>query len=172
MAVFQRDIWRYQLRDALIYWVYIPAAVIGSGLLLDRLTGAERLPFSGLLYAVGAVPGGLGGWLMQRATSDLDRYGNGTPNPRRPPRRLVTEGVYRLCRHPMFLGYDLAALGVVLCWRSPCMLLLSFPMLLFFEVLFLRKEEKYLARRYGDSFTEYRKKVPMLLPSFRSGEKQ
>lgn len=172
MVFFRRDIWRYQFRDALIYWFYIPAAVIGSGLLLDLLMGGVRLPSSWLLYSGAAGFVGMGGWLAQRAIIDLARFGDGTPSPHRPPKRLVKQGVYRLCRHPMFLGYDLAALGVALCWRSPCMLLFSVPLLLFFEVRFLKKEEIYLARRYGDTFSRYKEKVPMLLPTFSPGEKE
>jgi len=172
MAIFQRDIWRFQLRDALIYWLYIPAGVIGSGLLLDRFFGLPHFRRVGLFYAAAVTLIGLGSWLMHRSIRDLERYGGGTPNPRRPPKRLVTKGVYRLCRHPMFLGYDLAALGVVLLWRSPSMLLASFPLMLIFEVLFLNKEEKYLARRYGESFTAYKRKTAMLLPAFHPGDKQ
>lgn len=171
MAFFQRDIWRYQLQDALIYWLYLPAAVIGSGMLLDRLLGFERVPSFGLLDAAAVCLVGLGGWLMQRSIVDLDRYGDGTPNPRRPPKRLVVHGVYRFCRHPMFLGYDLAALGVVLFLRSPAMLVFSFPLFLFLEIRYLRKEDKYLQRRYGESFRVYREKVPMLWPSLHSGGK-
>lgn len=104
MAIFNREIWRFQLRDALIYWLYFPASVIGSGLLLDRFFGLPHFHWAELFYAAALTLIGLGGWLMHRSIRDLDRYGDGTPNPRRPPKRLVTEGIYRLCRHPMFLG--------------------------------------------------------------------
>ncbi|MDA8165532.1 MAG: methyltransferase [Desulfobacteraceae bacterium] len=71
------------------------------------------------MLTIGA--GGLAGaglLLIRRAMRDLEALGQGTPNPARPPRRLVTAGSYRWCRHPMFLGYDLAALGVVVLCRS------------------------------------------------------
>ncbi len=140
-------------------------------MLLDRFFGFERWPSSGLRDAAAICLVGLGGWLMQRSIVDLARYGDGTPNPHRPPKRLVIHGVYRLCRHPMFLGYDLAALGVVLVCRSPAMLVFSYPLFLLLEIRFLQKEERYLHRRYGESFRVYRDKVPLLLPSCNPGGK-
>jgi protein-S-isoprenylcysteine O-methyltransferase Ste14 len=170
MPIFQKDIRRCQLQDGFFYWFYIPAAVIGSGLMLDWFLGFRRFHWPGWSHFIAVSLVAVGTLLMQRSIRDLARYGKGTPNPHRPPKKLVTEGVYGLCRHPMFLGYDLAALGVVLFFRSPSMILVSFTLFLLFEIPFLKKEEKFLSRRYKSAFLAYQKKVPMLLPLFRRGE--
>jgi protein-S-isoprenylcysteine O-methyltransferase Ste14 len=158
------------VRDALLYWLAIPAAVIFSGLLLDEVFGLAALPASRWLTAVAVLLVVAGAALIRQAIRDFARYGRGTPNPRRPPVVLVNRGIYRRCRHPMFFGYDLAALGVVCLLRSPAMLCVSFPLFLFLQVGFLRKEEQYLRRRYGAAYAHYQQQVPFLVPWGRGGE--
>jgi len=155
---------RAQVRDALLYWVVIPAAVIGGGAALDRLLGLPRIPRRAAVTALSVALLIAGNLLVAWSMRDLARFGEGTPNPLAPPRRLVVEGSYALCRHPMFLGYDLVALGVVLLLGSPGMLLGAFPAMLLFEALFLRREERGLARRFPGKFEGYCRRVPFLLP--------
>jgi protein-S-isoprenylcysteine O-methyltransferase Ste14 len=167
MPVSSRQLRRSQLRDALIYWIYIPAAVILGGKTADLLLNLPSLPSFRYLSAIAAailiVSGVL---LIQRTTRDLKRYGGGTPNPQAPPERLVTEGSFSLCRHPMFLGYDLAALGTVLLLRSWGMLMIAYPVFIAFEIRFLQnREEPALARRFGAAYSDYRKRIPFLLPN-------
>jgi len=157
---------RARLRDALVYWFYIPAAVIAGGVAVDRLLGVPPVTAGIWLPATAVALLAAGGWFIARATRDLQRLGEGTPNPRFPPRALVSGGVYACCRHPMFLGYDLAALGVVLLWRSPGMLCLAYPLFIALQLRFLRKEEAILRRRFGASFEAYRRRVPLLIPRF------
>lgn len=149
---------------ALVYWLVIPAAVIGAGEAADRwleLPSAPSGAWAGICAAV-LVAGGMG--LIFRAMGDLSRRGRGTPNPHRPPRNLVVDGAYRLCRHPMFLGYDLAALGVLLWTRSLGALLVAYPVFLVLQVLFLRREERELAARFPREHAAYRASVPFLIP--------
>ncbi len=164
MAFLYKRIWKAQIKDALIYWVYIPAGVILGGKMVDRIF---RIPaFSGHFFFVvsGFVSLILGLVFIQRSMKDLALYGDGTPNPLAPPKRLVTEGSYRLCRHPMFFGYNMAALGVALFLRSPGILFLSYPVFIFFEISFLRKEERKLERRFPQAFQAYREGTPFLVP--------
>ena len=83
----------------------------------------------------------------------------------------MVEGSYGLCRHPMFFGYDLAALGVVLLFRSWGMLLFAYPVFILMEYRFLRDEEKKLEKRFGEQFAAYRKRVPLLFPHGRGERK-
>jgi protein-S-isoprenylcysteine O-methyltransferase Ste14 len=170
MPLFHQDIWKYQLQAALLYWFVVPAAVIFSGLLLDRLCQFQALPASPWLTGTALLLLAAGFALIWLAIRVLARCGKGTPNPRRPPQSLVTGGVYRWCRHPMFFGYDLAALAVVLLFRSPAMLCASFPVFLIMQIRFLHKEERYLLRRYGEAFVNYKRSVPFLASFCSTGE--
>jgi protein-S-isoprenylcysteine O-methyltransferase Ste14 len=155
-----------RLKAALLYWLWLPAMVIVSGLLIDWFLSWSFWPLRPLLLVGACLLLTFGVWLVDRATRDFVRYGEGTPAPQAPPKRLVVTGVYAWCRHPMWFGYDLAALGVVLLWRSWGMLLVSFPLFILFQVRFLRQqEERLLLRRFKEEYQHYRDRVPMLLPS-------
>jgi protein-S-isoprenylcysteine O-methyltransferase Ste14 len=164
MPLFRKRILKSQLRAAFLYWVLIPAAVLGGGKGVDLLFGLRPWKANPILsgLAVAAIGGGC--LLIDKSTRDLMSYGEGTPNPQEPPKRLVTEGSYAWCRHPMFFGYDLAAFGVILLFRSPGMLLAAFPVMLLCQWRFLLREEDILHRRFGAAFEGYRERVPFLLP--------
>ncbi len=153
-----------QIKDGLNYWIYIPASVIVGGLAADRLIGLSSFPVNMAITATAALLIIIGTAFIQRSTKDLSVYGDGTPNPLRPPKRLVVQGSYGFCRHPMFFGYDLAALGVVMLFGSWGMLFVSYPLFILLEYLFLKKEEQKLEKRFGESFNEYQKKVSLLIP--------
>jgi len=170
MKLLHNRILRAQIRDGLRYWVSIPAAVILGGLFADLLFELPAMPKNSGFSLAAFILIVSGMVLIQKATKDLAFYGEGTPNPLRPPKRLVVEGSYGLCRHPMFLGYDLAAFGVVLLFRSWGMLILAYPVFLFMEYRYLKFEERKLEKRFGEQFAAYRKCVPLLVP--RSGKRQ
>ena len=157
-----QSLFRARIRAGLLYWVMIPAATIGGGLMLDLFLPVWQR--GGWMAAAGLLLMTAGVALVQKATADLARYGNGTPAPQAPARRLVNIGCYAWCRHPMFLGYDLVAWGVGLLLASPGMLLVSLPVMLFLQLRFLKREEVLLERRFQQSWRDYRSRVPLLVP--------
>jgi protein-S-isoprenylcysteine O-methyltransferase Ste14 len=157
-----RQLRQARLRAALLYWLLIPAATICSGLLLDQVFPPWQVQWWTTVLGLLLVAAGVA--VVQKATLDLARYGDGTPAPQDPARRLVTVGSYAWCRHPMFFGYDLAAWGVGVMMASPGMLLVSLPVMLFWQWFFLRREERLLARRFPQNWPEYRQRVPLLIP--------
>ncbi len=164
VILFEKNIWKKQLTDALKYWLFLPAAVLVPGLFADRLLDLAPLPLPRprrlaalLLVAAGCL-------LIAGAIRDLKRYGQGTPNPCRPPKKLVTAGVYRFCRHPMWLGYDLAAVGIVLALGSPVTLAVCLPLFFLWQIRFLKREEHILAMKFAPSFARYCRHTPLLVP--------
>lgn len=167
MPLFHTDIWRQQIGATLLYWGLLPSLVLGPGLVLDRLLGLQRLPDYPWLIAISLVLMAAGLGLVCWSTSDLHKFGAGTPSPLRPAKRLIMEGSYRLCRHPMFLGYDLMLLAAILLLRSPTALVVSYPLFLVWSLLLLRKEERILALRFKEDYRRYQQQVPFLLPRIR-----
>ncbi|OBK14848.1 methanethiol S-methyltransferase [Mycobacterium asiaticum] len=74
--------------------------------------------------------------------------------------------LYRVVRHPLMLGF------LVVFWASPRMTLghLLFALVMTGYILFaLRWEERDLTAALGRQYSDYRSRVPMLIPRPRSG---
>lgn len=167
MPLFHRDIYRQQVQATLLYWGVLPLLVLAPGLALDHILGLPHLPFSIFRFILSAVCLIIGLGFVISSTRDLQRFGDGTPSPFRPAKRLVSRGSYGLCRHPMFFGYDLVLLGIFLQTGSLGTLMATYPLFLLCSVLHLRKEERILMSRFRQSYPSYRQHVPFLVPGLR-----
>lgn len=84
---------------------------------------------------------------IRRAKTTLDPAGR--------PRALVTRGVYRFSRNPIYLGLVLLLLGAVLMAGSWPGLILVPAFATVITLRFIRREEAALARAFGEGFTSY-----------------
>jgi protein-S-isoprenylcysteine O-methyltransferase Ste14 len=138
--------------------------VIAGGLATDRVLGLPALLPGVLGLAVGGpilVAGALlCGWCVLwfwRA--------HGTPVPMNPPDELITIGPYRWVRNPMVTGVFGALFGLGLILHSPGIALIWTPAYVLIHWIELKRvEEPELIRRFGDSYLEYKKQVPMFIP--------
>lgn len=82
--------------------------------------------------------------------------------------KFVTPGPYRMVRHPLYVGWLFAF------WMTPVMtsahLLFSIATTAYI-LLAIQFEERDLVREFGDTYEEYRRSVPMLLPWFRKRDR-
>jgi protein-S-isoprenylcysteine O-methyltransferase Ste14 len=76
---------------------------------------------------------------------------------------LVTTGIYRVIRHPSYLGLLLTALGWALGFRSGVGLLLA-ALLIPPLLSRIRAEERLLGLQFGDEYRAYTKRTSRLLP--------
>lgn len=80
------------------------------------------------------------------------------------PPQLVVNGLYRWVRHPLYTA------GLLFIWLMPrmtCNLLalnIGLTIYILIGVLF---EEQKLLREFGDAYSEYHRKTPMLVPGMR-----
>jgi len=82
-----------------------------------------------------------------------------SPNPWQPTSRLVSSGIYRLSRNPMYIGFTLWYLGST-CWLNSLWPLLLLPVvLLFVHYGVVLREERYLERKFGEEYREYEGRV-------------
>ena len=109
------------------------------------------------------IAAGIG--LCWKTVSLFTHYGEGTPAPFDPPKKLVIQGPYAYARNPMMVGVWLVLLGEVLIFAS---VPLGLWFLIFFGlclILIPFWEEPDLQNRFGESYREYMRKVPRWIPS-------
>jgi protein-S-isoprenylcysteine O-methyltransferase Ste14 len=80
-----------------------------------------------------------------------------------PGHQLVTSGVYRVIRHPSYLGLLVNALGWTLAFRSGVGVLLTALMLLPLLAR-IHAEERMLQTQFGREYDGYRSRTSRLLP--------
>jgi protein-S-isoprenylcysteine O-methyltransferase Ste14 len=99
------------------------------------------------------------------------KYGEGTPAPWDPPRKLVISGPYGYSRNPMISGALFFLLAEALFFHSwP----IAAWMIVFFvgnAIYFPLVEEKTLEKRFGDEYLKYKGRVPRWLPRLPPWEK-
>ena len=78
--------------------------------------------------------------------------------------RLITGPIFMLVRNPMYLGGIVGSLGIALAAASRYALIYT---AIFAAVLYVvsRLEEHDLAVRFGAGFEDYRRQVPLLMPT-------
>ena len=81
-------------------------------------------------------------------------------------KKVTRTGIYNKVRHPMYLGIILFYIGISLVSSS---LLVSIYSLIAILMIILQavNEEKYLIKRFGKEYLNYKKEVPMLLPKLK-----
>ena len=85
---------------------------------------------------------------------------SGTPvRTRKPVTALVTSGPYRLSRNPIYLSFTLLQLGLGLWANDAWLVALLVPTLLLISRGVIAREERYMARKYGDEYLRYKESV-------------
>lgn len=155
----------------LIAILTLPAAVgIGVPLLIIHLTGLPVLTWSALDWVcvcLGTVSAGLGMALMVATNTMFATLGKGTLAPWDPPTNLVVEGVYKHVRNPMITGLLCVMIGEALCLQSPLIASWTFIFRVANLLWLPLVEEPKLAKRFGDSYLEYKRNVPRWIPRLK-----
>jgi protein-S-isoprenylcysteine O-methyltransferase Ste14 len=132
---------RWQIRGPLAHWAPV------------RITGLIMLI--------------LGGIVLVQAFARFVSQGHGTPAPAAPTERLVTGGLYRRVRNPMYLAVVAAITGQALALGQS--VLLGYAAAVWVTVAAFARwyEEPALARQFGAQYEAYRRGVPAWRPRIR-----
>ena len=137
--------------------IYLGALV--TGFVLDRAIGTR----TGSLSRTVAVSAG--GTLIVAGVGLLGSFVRafrqaGTPiDPYTSSEAIVTDGPYRLTRNPAYLGMALTYAGVAIISNAPWALV---PLPLAIAVIdrgVIAREERYLERRFGATYLNYKRRV-------------
>jgi len=81
---------------------------------------------------------------------------------------LVTEGIYKVCRNPMYLGNILLLFGFGLFANSLIFSLTFFPLFVLFYVAIISAEEDFLTNKFGEQFVEYKSHTNAIIPKWKN----
>lgn len=138
--------------------------VIFGSLYMDRALGFPKLLPEPVGTLIGVVLLSLGLALWVWCVIWFSKA-KGTPVPFNPPRDLVMVGPYAWSRNPMLTGVFAVLFGIGFLLHSVSMVFVWTPVFLIFNVLELKLvEEPELERRFGASYIEYKRQVPMFVP--------
>lgn len=135
----------------------IPAAAIGLGFLLRLLFPETFLPegvaitVGVMLIAASVVVVAAAAWELTRARTAFDV--------RKSTTSLVSTGVFRLSRNPVYFSMMLLCVGIATTANSLAMLLVSIPAGSMLCLLVIRPEESYLERKFGSAYLAYKARV-------------
>jgi protein-S-isoprenylcysteine O-methyltransferase Ste14 len=105
----------------------------------------------------------IGLWLFYRSHADLGTNWSITLEVRE-QHRLITQGVYRRIRHPMYLALALYSIGqslVIPNWVAGPANLVAFAILCALRV---RAEERMMVEEFGDEYAAYSARTKRLIP--------
>lgn len=143
----------------------IPLLIVLAGIGLNRLLPfnlADEIPQL-LRYALGgAVAGsallGLGLWSVI-----IMRRSGQSENPWKPTTVIIDRGPFRITRNPMYLQMVIICLGIAIALMNGWLFVLTPFCGWLLQRLAIIPEEKYLERKFGESYLAYKQRVPRWL---------
>lgn len=134
-------------------------AGVVAGVLLDAfvmawpmtLSPSERIAAAGITGAAGVV-------LVAAAVASFRRSGQ-DPRPWMATPAIVSSGVFKRTRNPMYLGMALIQAAVGLALANGWILVLTPLVMAAVYFLVIRHEEVYLERKFPDEYTRYKASV-------------
>ncbi len=113
--------------------------------------GAVRWTLGELFFGAG-IALNIGGFITQKSAGT-------DPIPFNPSTRIVTHGLYRFTRNPMYVGFALWTLGLAILVDSAWMVLAVPIGLVLIDRIVITREERYLERKFGDEYLNYKRRV-------------
>ena len=112
----------------------------------------SRVPWLGLLLIVPGVAIAIAGRrALQAAGTNV--------NPSRPTTVVTSSGPYRFSRNPLYVSLTLMFLGLTLAANTWWGIVLLVPVLMLMHFGVVLREERYLDRKFGERYRQYRARV-------------
>ncbi len=129
----------------------------------------DRLGIVGFYFVVFWIGLGLqlsGGALLAAGRLRLGKWGTTSIALER-GHVLVTDGVYRLCRNPIYLGMIVLVSGFALALTTFASAVAAGAVITLICLSRIRMEEKMLLERFGNAYRDYCRKTSRLMPFIR-----
>lgn len=136
-------------------FVYLGGLMLGA--VAELFWGTPNLPLP-LAIAAGLAGAAAFVLLSHNSIKNFDKHGTPAP-PWEPTTALVTDGLYRFTRNPIYLGFTGFYIGLALAFGILWSLVLLPVVILVMERAVIAKEEPYLEQLFGDDYRTYKTKV-------------
>lgn len=140
-----------------------PFVIVIGALVVSSLGGGiwrldPDLAFVSALRTFSGVPMVVGGLMLVLAYGSMARART-TINPRLPTTKIVSTGVFRISRNPIYLGWFLVIVGAALVNASLFQIAVAVLMIGLLHWAVVLPEERYLEKTFGDEYVRYKEKV-------------
>jgi protein-S-isoprenylcysteine O-methyltransferase Ste14 len=132
--------------------VYLAGLAIGFG--LEALLPSISLP-GAVAWPAGTVLV-IAGLALARSFLAAFRRARTPVDPRKPTTTIVTTGPYRLSRNPAYLAMALIYVGITVLTGALWAFAALVPALLVVDRAVIRREERYLERKFGDEYRRFK----------------
>jgi protein-S-isoprenylcysteine O-methyltransferase Ste14 len=75
------------------------------------------------------------------------------------PTILVTDGIYKYSRNPMYLGFALLTMGIWMLLGTLSAIFVAILFLILLDQYYIRYEEAVLQKKFGATYLEYKNRV-------------
>ncbi len=146
----------------LVFTVLVPGTV--TVYIPYRLLGRRaEFVFSGY-HVLGVLPIAVGAGFYFWCAWDFAFVGHGTPALIDPPKALVSRGLYRVVRNPIYVAVLLVLFGESLVFSSWRIFRYALLVWLVFHLFVVFYEEPDLRKKFGRAYEEYRRVVWRWIP--------
>lgn len=135
----------------LIFLGFLGAATVLEAVVPLPVLAARAFP----RYLAGAALAACGFVMIVMGTRRFQAAGTNIP-PSLPTTALVVDGIYRRTRNPLYLGTTLVYLGLSVAAESFWAIGLLVPLLWVINTGVIAREERYLERKFGDAYRDYK----------------
>lgn len=154
IKVFLLSLILFLISIILPFWIAIPYFLDLIGKYL-HISTFDNL----LLKIIGAIFVALGLIGSSHTFFLFRKFGQGTPAPILPTKKLVIKSLYKYTRNPMYLSYMLTILGEFFLYGQWLIIVYLLVFFLLFNFYVIKFEEPNLKKKFGKEYIEYTKKV-------------
>ncbi|MFX0174479.1 MAG: methyltransferase family protein [Candidatus Hodarchaeota archaeon] len=160
-----------ELRDkytlvVLLFFLFGPLILVlafyENNLIISNYLPIYNNPFIGYIGVVGMIVGSIV-MLSSRYQLNKHSYGGGSLSEEK-EQTLLTDGMYKIIRHPIYAGGLIVTIGLELAFRS--LIVLSIHTVIFLMIFRerMKQEETVLLTKYGEEYRVYMESTYRLIP--------
>jgi protein-S-isoprenylcysteine O-methyltransferase Ste14 len=132
-------------------------AAVVSGLAL-HFVASDRIGHRAICIPLGIVLALVSGTIATSARATMTKAGTNV-RPDRPALAIVRDGPYRYTRNPMYLSLCILQVGLGFLVGGWTIIACVVPLALVLHFGVILREERYLERKFGEIYTQYRNGV-------------